>query len=230
MREDLGRRVLVIAAHPDDDVLGVGGTIVQHVRRGDHVSVLIMTDGVGSRHNVPEPQKIAARKACGVLGVQDVHLLDLPDQRLDGLPLLEVIRPISTLIQELRPQVVYTHHHGDANQDHRAIFDATLVAVRPFGDNPVQRVLCYEVASSTEWGPPFADWVFLPNVYVDISATLDAKLEAFDAYREVFQSEVRKFPHPRSPEAVRTYAQQRGIAVGMRAAEAFVLMREILDG
>jgi LmbE family N-acetylglucosaminyl deacetylase len=144
------------------------------------------------------------------------------------MPLLEVIQPINALCQELRPQVVYTHHRGDANQDHRAVFSATLVAVRPFHDNPVERVLCYEIASSTEWGPPFSEWAFLPNVFVDIGSTLETKLRAVQAYRETFQSEVKPFPHPRSTEAVRIYAQQRGVTVGMPAAEAFVLVRELV--
>ncbi|HTD46521.1 MAG TPA: PIG-L deacetylase family protein [bacterium] len=220
--------VLVIGAHPDDEVLGVGGTIARHVHGGDRVSVLILTDGVTSHHPVTEPQKAAARAACRALGVHEVRFVDLPDQRLDSVPLLDIIRPISDAIRDLRPQVVYTHHHGDANQDHRAAFAATLVAARPFGENPVRRLLCYEVASSTEWGPPFADWAFLPTVYVDISTTLDEKLRAFEAYRNTFISEVKPYPHPRSPEALRVYAQQRGIAVGMQAAEAFILVRDLL--
>lgn len=227
-------RILVIAAHPDDETYGLGGSIARRVQAGDHVTALIMTDGVTSRRNVAEPQKevarqeTAARKACAALGVDDVRFANLPDQHLDDMPLLKVIRPIYELVKELRPEVVYTHHRGDANQDHRAVFAATLVAVRPFGDNPVKRVLCYEVPSSTEWGPPFTEWAFLPNVFVDISATLGVKLCAIEAYRDTFLSEVRPFPHPRSPEAVRSYAQQRGISVGMQAAEAFVLVRELL--
>ena len=224
----MSRQILVIAAHPDDETYGLGGTIAHHVRLGDRVSVLILTDGVTARHNATESQKAATRKACAALGVDDVRFAGLPDQRLDGMPLLEVIEPIYDLCRELRPQVVYTHHRGDANQDHRAVFAATLVAVRPFGSNPVQRVLCYEVASSTEWGPSFAEWAFLPNVFVDISATLEAKLRAVEAYRETFQSEVKPFPHPRSPEAVRIYAQHRGVSVGIQTAEAFVLVRELL--
>ena len=221
------KRVLVIAAHPDDEVLGVGGTIAHHIRQGDHVCVLIMTDGVTSRNGVIELQKSAARECCRLLGVQELRFAELPDQKLDGMPLLDVIRPISKAVSEVRPQIVYTHHSGDANQDHRTVFSATLVAVRPFGDNPVERVLCYEVASSTEWGPPFADWVFLPNVYTDITETLDTKLKAFEAYRKTFHCEVRPFPHPRSMEAVKIYALHRGISVAMKAAEAFVLVREL---
>jgi LmbE family N-acetylglucosaminyl deacetylase len=219
---------MVVAAHPDDETYGLGGTIARHVRQGDAVSVLFLTDGVTARHTVTEPQQKAARKACAELGVDDLRFAGLPDQRLDGMPLLEVIKPIHELFRELQPQVIYTHHRGDANQDHRAVFAATLVVVRPFAGSPVERVLCYEVASSTEWGPPFAESAFLPNVFVDIGATLEAKLRAVEAYRETFQSEVRPFPHPRSPEAVQIYAQQRGIAVGAMATEAFVLVREVI--
>jgi LmbE family N-acetylglucosaminyl deacetylase len=224
----MSRQILVVAAHPDDEVFGVGGTIAGHVRQGDHVSVLILTDGVTARHQVTEPQKAATRKACCALGVEDIHFANLPDQRMDDMPLLDVIQPIARLVTELRPQILYTHHRGDANQDHRAAFAASLVAVRPFGSNPVARVLCYEVASSTEWGPPVSDWMFVPNVYVDVSATLDAKLRAVEAYRETFESEVKPFPHPRSPEAVQIYAQYRGVTVGMPAAEAFVMVRELV--
>lgn len=226
----MSKQIVVVAAHPDDETFGLGGTIVHHVQQGDSVSVLILADGVTARHNATELQQAATRKACAALGVDDVRFVGLPDQRLDGLPLLEVIGPIDELFQELQPQVVYTHHRGDANQDHRTVFAATLVAARPVGSNPVERVLCYEMASSTEWGPPFTEWAFLPNVFVDISATLEAKLKAVEAYRETFQSEVKAFPHPRSPEAVRIYAQQRGITVGMAAAEAFALVRELVKG
>ena len=220
--------ILVLAAHPDDETFGLGGTIARHIQAGDQVTILALTDGVTARHDMTELQKTVALKACATLGVNDVRFGGLPDQRLDSIPLLEVIKPIHELVKELHPNLVYTHHCGDSNQDHRTVFAATLVAVRPFGSHLIKRVLCYEVPSSTEWGPPFTEWAFLPNVFVDISTTLDAKLGAVEAYRETFQSEVKSFPHPRSPEAVRIYAQQRGISVGMQVAEAFVLVRELL--
>ena len=225
----MAKQVLVIAAHPDDETYGLGGTIAHHIKEGEPVSVLFLTDGVTARHNEVETQKIVARQACAILGVDDVHFADLPDQRLDELALLDVIRPIHKLVRELQPRTVYTHHRGDANQDHRAVFDATLVAVRPFSGNPVERVLCYEVASSTEWGPPFADWAFLPNVFISIESTLETKLRAVEAYSHTYHSEVKPFPHPRSPEAVRIYAEYRGATVGMHAAEAFVLVRELIE-
>lgn len=220
--------ILVVAAHPDDETFGMGGTIARHAQQKDIVSVLFLADGVTARHNMTEPQKTAARNACAALGVEDVRFAGLPDQRLDGMPLLEVIKPIDKVFKEVRPQVIYTHHRGDANQDHRAVAAATMVVVRPLNGSPVERVLCYEVASSTEWAGPFAESAFLPNFFVDIADTLEAKLRAVNAYRETFQSEVKSFPHPRSAEAVRLYAQQRGVTVGRMAAEAFVLVREVI--
>jgi LmbE family N-acetylglucosaminyl deacetylase len=224
----MAKRVLVIAAHPDDETYGMGGTIAHHVRRGDRVTVLILTDGVRARHSVTAPQEAAARKACAALGVDDVRFARLADQQLDALPLLDVIRPISQAVVDLGAQIVYTHHRGDANQDHRAIFAATLVAIRPFGACPVEQAYSYEVASSTEWGAPFPEAAFVPTHFVEIGATLEAKLAAVEAYRETFQSEVKPFPHPRSPEAVRIYAQQRGVSVGVTAAEAFVPIRQLI--
>lgn len=224
----MSKRVLVIAAHPDDETYGMGGTIARHVRLGDRVTVLIMTDGVTARHTVTAPQEAAARKACAALGVEDVRFARLPDQGLDGMALLELIRPITAAVRELGAQVVYTHHRGDANQDHRAIFAATLVAIRPFGACPVEEAYSYEVASSTEWGAPFAEAAFLPTRFVAIESTLEAKLQAVAAYTETYESEVKPFPHPRSPEAVRIYAQQRGVSVGFAAAEAFVPIRQLV--
>lgn len=221
-------KILVISAHPDDETYGVGGTIAKYAQNGDEVHIVIMTDGVTARHSITEPQKAAARKAGMILGAKEVHFANLPDQKLDHLPLTEVIDPIIKLVRQLQPNIVYTHHRGDANQDHRHIFEATMVAVRPFGNNPVEQVYCYEVASSTEWGPPFNEWAFLPNVYVDIKEFMTTKLAAVEAYRETHESEVKPYPHPRSPEAVDVFAQRHGINVGMTAAEAFMLVRSLV--
>ena len=221
-------RVLVVAAHPDDETYGLGGTIARHIAQGDLVSVLILADGVTARHNATEQQKAAALKACDQLGVDDIHFAGLADQRLDAMPLLDVIQPIQEAIRDSQPSTVYTHHGGDVNQDHRMAFEATLVAVRPFDANPVNRVLCYDMASSTEWGPPFEGWAFLPNIFINIGETLETKLRAIEAYRDTFQSEVKAYPHPRSPEAVRIYAQRCGIGVGFEYAEAFMLIRELM--
>jgi LmbE family N-acetylglucosaminyl deacetylase len=220
-------KILVIGSHPDDETLGVGGTIVRHRGKGDDVAVLILSDGVTARHQEIEKQKQAAKSACAIMGVADVRFAGLPDQKLDGIPLIDIIRPIQQCIMDFQPDIVYTHHGGDVNQDHRAVLNATLVAVRPVGSHRVNRVLCYEVPSATEWAPPISGWAFLPNVFINIEEQLETKIKALQAYSKTYVSEVAAFPHPRSVEAVRNLARQRGIQSGINAAEAFYLIREI---
>lgn len=220
-------RVLVVGAHPDDETLGAGGTIARHAEHGDEVWVCILTDGVAARHDRADIQYTCAQQAADVLGVKRLVTCGLQDQRLDALPLLEVIRPIERCIAELEPELVYTHFKEDANQDHRAVFQATLVAARPYASS-VRRLLCYETASSTEWAGPFAGASFTPNVYIDVGDTLATKLAAMRCYAGTHQSEVRDYPHPRSYEAIEVYARRHGIAAGFHAAEPFMLVREIV--
>jgi N-acetylglucosamine malate deacetylase 1 len=151
----------------------------------------------------------------------------LPDQRLDSLPLLDVITPIEKSVGEIRPDLVLTPFKEDANQDHRVAFQATLVATRPTADTSVTTVLCYETASSTEWAPPFTGSVFSANLFVDISATLPLKLEAMRAYEQTFAGEMRPFPHPRSYQALKACSQRNGVMAGIAAAEAFMLVRHV---
>jgi N-acetylglucosamine malate deacetylase 1 len=221
-------RVLTIAAHPDDETLGVGGTMALHAARGDEVWVCVLTDGVTARHGHVEQQSECAVRAGDVLGVSRIVFCGLPDQRLDNLPLLDVITAIEKCIAEFQPDVVYTHFKEDANQDHRIAFQATLVAARPVEGSSVKRFLCYETASSTEWAAPFTGSVFAPNVFVDITATLETKIEAMRRYADTFSGEVRPYPHPRSYEAMEAYAKRHGAAAGMGAAEPFMLVRELV--
>ena len=220
-------RILAIGAHPDDETLGAGGTLALHAARGDETFVMILADGVTSRHNEVDLQERCARRACDVLGVQDVAFGRLPDQRLDALPLLDVITPIEDCIRRFRPDIVLTHFSQDANQDHRVVFRAVLVATRPVPEMGVKRVLCWETASSTEWAPPFPGSVFSPNVFVDITPTLPVKLRAMASYADAYVSEVREYPHPRSYRALAVAARRHGAAVGVRAAEPFMLVRDI---
>jgi N-acetylglucosamine malate deacetylase 1 len=226
MNTDLPTRVLVVAAHPDDETLGAGGTIARHAAAGDEVWVCLLSEGASSRHGEVELQKSCAERACEVLGVHKVVFLDLPDQRLDTYSLLDIIRPIESCLEALQPQVVYTHFMEDVNQDHRIAFRATLVATRPVGGHSVTQVLCFETPSSTEWAAPFPGSVFAPNVFVDITETLPTKLEAMSRYADTHVSEVRPFPHPRSLEALEVYAKRHGVKVGVDAAEPFMLVRE----
>ena len=218
------KKILVIAAHPDDEILGVGGVIAKHVSEGDSVFICILSEGATARYsseNVTTLKEYATH-ASEILGVKKLYFSSMPDQKLDTLPLLEVTQTIEQYIKDISPHIIYTHHSGDINKDHRIVFDATMVAARPTPDNKVKKIYCYETPSSTEWGPSSIK-PFKPNVYVDIEKFIDVKLKAMEAYT----SELRDYPHPRSIEALRIISQYRGIEVGLRNAEAFMLMREL---
>jgi len=223
--------VLVVAAHPDDEVLGCGGTIARLACEGHTVSILIMGEGITSRYGNPdeahskelEALHQQARNVGASLGAREVILAKLPDNRFDTIPLLDVIKIIEREIQKGKPDVVYTQHGGDLNVDHATIFRAVLTATRPLEGCSVKKVYAYEVLSSTEWSFQKFAPVFCPNVFMDISATLEKKLAAI----RVYTSEARPFPHPRSPEALCAAAEHWGSVVGVKAAEAFELVREM---
>ena len=226
------QRVLVVAAHPDDEVLGCGGTIACHAEAGDQVQVLIVAEGATSRQQqrdrLQATQELsllaqAARKAGAILGASGVELLDLPDNRLDSLDRLDLIKRIEECIERHQPQVVYVHHVGDVNVDHRRLHEAVVTACRPTPGHSVQRLLSFEVASSSEWQPPGSAPAFQPNWFVDISAHWPRKREALAAYA----SEMRPWPHARSMEALEHLARWRGAQVGVEAAEAFCLLRQL---
>lgn len=233
------QQILIVAAHPDDEVLGCGATIARHAQEGDRVHILILADGVGARADAEEgatgnddgsamPALLDARAAAacvaaGVLGAQPPRLLGLPDNRLDALPLLDIVRRIEAVMAELCPQIVYTHHARDLNVDHRIAHQAVMTACRPLPGAVCRRILCFEVPSSTEWQTPRAEDAFVPNWYVDVRTTLERKFEALHAYAD----ELRPWPHPRSLQAVEHLARWRGASVGVDAAEAFMLARTI---
>jgi LmbE family N-acetylglucosaminyl deacetylase len=223
--------VLVVAAHPDDETLGCGGTIAKLARDGANVCVAILGEGITSRYDDParvDPSEIVdlqaqSSEALDLLGVSEAFMSGLPDNRFDTVPLLEVVKILEDLIDRLEPEAIYTQHGGDLNVDHDVTFRATLTAARPLPESPVRRIYAYEVPSSTEWGPYRGSRAFRPNVFVDISDTLDVKLAAMERY----QSETRPFPHPRSPEGIRSLATWRGVTAGLAAAEAFELIRSV---
>jgi len=221
--------VLVVAAHPDDEVLGCGGTIARHRKQGDVVSILIMADGVGSRAENAESSTAAserqqcARRANTILGVDDLTLLSYPDNRMDSVALLDIVQDIEREMERSKPSIVYTHHAGDVNIDHRRVHDAVIAACRPLSVCSVRQLLFFETPSSTEWSSPASRPIFAPNWFVDISNDLVLKLEALAAYGP----ELRDFPHPRSLAAVEYLARWRGASAGLAAAEAFELGRLI---
>jgi LmbE family N-acetylglucosaminyl deacetylase len=220
-------KVLVVSAHPDDEVLGCGGTISRLA--ADHeVFTLILGEGITSRKLPPREKRMQqkalrdqATRANRVMGVQDVTFCDLPDNRFDTVPLLTVIQRIEEISAGISPDQVFTHHPGDLNLDHALTHRAVMTAFRPTGDHPVKRLLAFEVLSSTGWGDPSAWGGFSPNLYVDISATLGKKLEAMECYA----AELRTPPHPRSLEGIETLARMRGMESGLPSAEAFRILR-----
>lgn len=224
--------VLIIAAHPDDEVLGCGGTIAKHVQNGDEVHVVIMAEGVTSRDKVRQRESRdgelsqlaqAAQEAGRILGVQSVELYNFPDNRMDAVDLLDVVKVVEAAIDRHKPVMIYTHHAGDVNIDHRIVHQAVVTACRPLPGQYVKTLLFFEVPSSSEWQTPGSAPAFLPNYFVDISNCLDKKLQALEAY----ESEMRPWPHPRSLTAVEHLVRWRGTTVGVEAAEGFVLGRKL---
>jgi LmbE family N-acetylglucosaminyl deacetylase len=223
--------ILVVAAHPDDEVLGCGGTIARLTQEGHDVYIAILGEGITSRYEKREEadqtlvKELQGRckKAAELLGAKDLFLYDLPDNRFDTVPLLDVIKIIEGLIERLQPQVIFTHHGGDLNIDHVIVHRAALTATRPVGDQPVREIYAFEVPSSTEWSFQQFDPTFHPNVFVDISKTVNVKIKALSCYN----TEVRAFPHPRSPEAICAISRRWGTVVGREAVEAFEMIRSI---
>jgi len=222
--------VLVVAAHPDDEVLGCGATMARLAAEGQPVHIAILGEGITSRSSRDDSDAKLLRRlhqqaeaAALKVGAKDVVLFKLPDNRLDTLPMLEVAKLIEDLIQKLRPAVIYTHHPGDLNLDHGIVHRAVLIATRPVLGHPVRQILTFEVPSSTEWAFQKIEPVFRPNVFVEVSKTLDAKIAALACY----DSETRDFPHPRSEQTLRAIATRWGSVIGCTAAESFELVRSI---
>jgi LmbE family N-acetylglucosaminyl deacetylase len=210
--------ILVIAAHPDDEILGCGGTVALHTRRGDRVTAVIACEGESLRYGPGGVgQAEHTRRAAAELGVDDVRPLGFADQRLDTLTLTEIITPLERVLHEVRPKIVYCQYGGDVNRDHELLFKAVLVATRPTEES-LATVYAFDTASSTEWGYPRT---FVPDTWVEISKTLDRKIAAMACY----ESEVRPYPHPRSLEALRHRARAWGNQHCMDAAEVFMTVR-----
>ena len=234
-------KILVIAAHPDDEVLGMGGTITKYVKKGHKVKIIIMATGVFSRRSsehtnstvyhvnekvlekmtkqVQNLQKDAI-KASKIMGVKDIEFLDFPDNEMDKISNLEVTKKIESEIAEFRPDLVFTHSQYDINIDHRIIYNATITATRPLSKFRVKDVISFEVPSSTEWYFPSK---FSPNMFIDIDKELITKTKALSAYK----TEIRDFPHPRSVEGLEVIAKHWGTVSGFNAAEAFYLVRQL---
>lgn len=223
--------VLIVAAHPDDEVLGCGGTMARLANEGHRIGLVVLGEGATARfdHRWKAPHRLVSdlrrycRNSSKLLGVEKVWFCALPDNRFDTLSLLDIVKKIEKIKREFRPDTVYTHFWGDLNVDHRITYQAVLTALRPVRGETVRRLLAFEVPSSTDWNLYGAQNTFTPNAFSDVSGTLEIKIKAFMQY----SGEIGGNGHPRSPESLRIYARKWGIQCGLPAAEAFVLVREI---
>ena len=233
MLEELRKkRVLVVAAHPDDEVLGCGGTISRFASEGCEVYTLILGEGITSRdasrdrHKREEEireLKKQAEEANKILGVKKIYTFDFPDNRFDTVPLLDIIKTIEEIKDGIKPDIVFTHHLGDLNIDHQVTFKAVMAACRPAIGESVKEIYSFEIPSSTEWNAPSLSTYFMPDYFVDVSKSIEAKINALKEYK----SGLRDFPQPRSLEAVELNAKQWGVKMGIESAEAFKTIRLI---
>jgi LmbE family N-acetylglucosaminyl deacetylase len=230
--ENKKKKVLIVAAHPDDEVLGCGGTISKLNKEGNQIFCLILGRGKSSRYSKEEIKSFKikseqsilekeAYRAAKVMGISKMFFEDFPDQQYDTVPLIDIIKSIEKIKNQVKPDVIFTHHSGDLNLDHQIICKAVLTACRPLRGETVKEIYSFEVPSSTEWGLPKKKDYFTPNFFVDISETLSQKIKAMSFYR----SELKKYPHPRSLKAMKITAQRWGIVVGKDFVEAFELIR-----
>lgn len=220
-------KVLVIAPHPDDEILGCGGSIAKHVDAGDKVYVAIVTKGC--EPIFPESQVIKVRGECrkadALLGVTETIFMDFPAAMLESVPRYEFNGAFIELVRRILPDIVYLPHRGDMQLDHKMTVDAAMVALRPKYQHVVKKIYAYETLSETGWDIPNTENEFVPVLYNDISDYLDKKIEAMN----LFASQISSYPNPRSVEGIRALAVYRGTNMGLKAAEAFSIIREIVE-
>ncbi len=223
-------KVLVIAPHPDDEVLGCGGTIKKYASSGNDVYLCVVTKPYmpdWTEQYIKEKQEHIA-KSNKILGIKETFFLDLPTVKLDTIEQKKLNDLISSCVERVKPEVLFIPFKGDINKDHQLVSEASLVAARPKPGSSIKKVLAYEVLSETEWGMANAnsiEKVFLPNYYEDIEKYMEDKKKAMASY----ESEVKEYPHPRSLEGLEILAKKRGMEVGLKYAEAFMVLREIVN-
>ncbi len=214
---------LIIAAHPDDEILGCAGIIKKY--KEEDFYVLILSAGADTRYgksmeNVLRENAIKANK---VIGTKEVFFENLPNQKMDNIPILEVTQTIEKYIKQIKPQRVFTHHIGDLNKDHQIIAEATFTATRPIVGQTVREVYSYNVPSSTEWNLIEGEKIFIPNIFIDIKEEIETKLQAMKCY----DSECRPYPHPRNPQSLKAHSNYWGLISGYEYAEPFKLIRKL---
>lgn len=229
----MNKRILVITAHPDDELLGCGATIFQHSQKGDIIEAVILGEGITSRSDLRNREEVDSEiqnlrknieSARNILGISKTYVFDFPDNRFDSVALLDIVKAVEKIKSEFKPDVIFTHFENDLNIDHRITYNAVLTACRPMEDETVKEIYSFEVPSATEWQVSSSNNIFNPNYFVEISEeALSKKLKAMACY----ESESRKYPHPRSPKALKIISQRWGINVGRKFVESFILVRKI---
>jgi LmbE family N-acetylglucosaminyl deacetylase len=227
------KKILVIASHPDDEILGCGGTMRKLSEEGNHIYVLILGEGITSRQEIRDPEKVKKEifklhkevsEASKIVGAKNYKVLNIPDNRFDSVDLLDIIKEIEKVKTEFKPDVIFTHHCSDLNVDHRITFNAVLTACRPLMNETVKEIYSFEVPSSTEWQYQNSENSFKPNYYVKLDKKhLTAKIKAM----EVYSSEKRNMNHPRSPKSLESLAKWRGSNISQHYAECFEVIRII---
>ncbi len=224
-------KILVVAAHPDDEILGVGATIAKHVKNGDEAYAVILGEGQTSRTDKREEtdQSVVAAlhedsvKSAKIIGYKEIYFENFPDNRFDQVDLLDVVKAVEKYVKKIKPDVIYTHHGGDLNVDHQYTYKAVLTGTRPVGAYPVKEIYCFETFSSTEWNFAYGDNTFRPDTFVNVEDTFKQKLDAMACYK----SELGEFPHPRSLENLEICAKRWGGVTGLNLVEAFETVRVI---
>jgi len=220
-------KILIVAAHPDDEVLGCFGTVARLIKEGYEAYTLILGEGKTSRdekrvvtNQKSEIQKLnkEIEKANNAIGIKKVFIKSFPDNRFDSVDLLDIVKVISKIKEEIQPDIIFTHFKNDLNIDHRITYQAVLTATRPMKDESVKEIYSFEILSSTEWNYPIS---FSPDTYFDISDTLDLKLKAMEEY----SSELCEYPHPRSIDGIELNSKYQGMRVGKKYVEAFKSVR-----
>ena len=230
-------KILVVSAHPDDEIIGMGGTL-KKLSKDNDIEILFLADGITARkqggfensnkYEVTKKQKESMRieiekrkkhadNALKLLGVKQTKFLDLPDNELDLVPFLKIVKEVEKEIEKTKCEMIFTHHHNDLNIDHRFAYEATITAARPLENSKINSVMSFEAISSSDWRQPYS---FKPNLFIDISKELSQKIKALNEYK----NEIRKFPHPRSKEALEAAAIRWGSLYGYKAAEAFEIV------
>lgn len=219
--------ILILAPHPDDEVLGCGATIKKLSDEGNQLFVLVVTRGSSKFYSDDKIENVRneALQAHKLLGVKHTFFLDFPAPELDTLALADISKEIAKVLNDNKINVLYLPHRGDIHNDHRVVFNAGLVAARPVGEYSVKEIYVYETLSETEWAAPFADDAFIPTCFVNVENTLNSKIEAM----KCFKSQLKAFPNPRSLETIEALAKFRGSTVGFKAAEAFMVIRQIIQ-